>query len=547
LNYTIAQLTGTTWSGPVAGSVNTTLDLNTFTYASNFRLATEAVNSASPVHFQYDQDGLLTTAGDLTLTYDPHNGQLTGTTLGKVSDSTGYDSFGAATGYQATAGSAALFSFQDTPDALGRISQHTEKIGGVSHTFGYAYDPAGRLTQVTQDDNTVAKYTYDANGNRLSFTESSGTVNGTYDAQDRLLSYGTDTYTYTANGDLASKTDTVTHQTTSYNYDALGNLTHVALAGGTAIDYVVDGEGRRVGKKVNGTLVQGFLYHGSRLVAELDGSGNVTSQFVYGSSGVTPAYLIQGGVEYRIITDERGSPRLVVNPTTGQVVQRMDYDAFGIVTEDTSPGFQPFGFAGGLYDRDTGLVRFGARDYNAETGRWTAKDPLGFGGGDTNVYGYVYSDPINLVDPTGLYNYTYQWAIGPASGLVTAKKAINLIKENPNLVFPFDVVGRHGEKGIVLNAEYDLNNVRFPYDNGNGVKVTGCTDTSFTFTTLPGHFDPPGSTISFRTFVDEHGTLFLEQHGETVAPIFLDKATEFGAKLTWADQAENLKRALFGG
>jgi len=35
----------------------------------------------------------------------------------------------------------------------------------------------------------------------------------------------------------------------------------------------------------------------------------------------------------------------------------------------TSTGFQPFGFAGGLYDRDTNLVRFGARDYDPETGR----------------------------------------------------------------------------------------------------------------------------------------------------------------------------------
>jgi RHS repeat-associated protein len=68
---------------------------------------------------------------------------------------------------------------------------------------------------------------------------------------------------------------------------------------------------------------------------------------------------------------------------------------------DTNPGFQPFGFAGGLYDADTGLVRFGARDYDPEVGRWTAKDPLLFDGGDTNLYAYGVNDPVNNQDPRG--------------------------------------------------------------------------------------------------------------------------------------------------
>ncbi|MCH2039483.1 MAG: RHS repeat-associated core domain-containing protein [Saccharospirillaceae bacterium] len=70
----------------------------------------------------------------------------------------------------------------------------------------------------------------------------------------------------------------------------------------------------------------------------------------------------------------------------------------------------PFGFAGGLQDTDTGLIRFGYRDYDPETGRWTARDPIGFAGGDTNLYGYVLSDPINLVDPNG----EAAWAVAGA-------------------------------------------------------------------------------------------------------------------------------------
>ena len=80
----------------------------------------------------------------------------------------------------------------------------------------------------------------------------------------------------------------------------------------------------------------------------------------------------------------------------------MNYDEFGRVIQDTNPGFQPFGFAGGLYDRDNGLTRFGARDYDPETGRWTSKDPIGFEGGDANLYAYVSNSPVNTVDLLGL-------------------------------------------------------------------------------------------------------------------------------------------------
>ncbi len=94
--------------------------------------------------------------------------------------------------------------------------------------------------------------------------------------------------------------------------------------------------------------------------------------------------------------------RLVVNTSDGTVAQRIEYDPFGKIVSDTNPGFQPFGFAGGLYDHETGLVRFGLRDYDAETGRWTAKNPILFDGGDANIFAYSGHDPVNAIDPTGL-------------------------------------------------------------------------------------------------------------------------------------------------
>ena len=106
--------------------------------------------------------------------------------------------------------------------------------------------------------------------------------------------------------------------------------------------------------------------------------------------------MIRSKTTYRIVSDHLGSPRLVVDVATGAVAQE-----FGRITLDTNPGFQPFGFAGGLYDPATGLVRFGARDYDPEIGRWTAPDPIGFGGG-LNLYLYAFANPLRYVDASGL-------------------------------------------------------------------------------------------------------------------------------------------------
>lgn len=99
--------------------------------------------------------------------------------------------------------------------------------------------------------------------------------------------------------------------------------------------------------------------------------------------------------------DHRGSVNLVVDVDSGAIEQKITYSEFGEVLSDTNPGFQPFGFAGGLYDPDTKLVRFGARDYDGKLGRWLSKDPIRFAGGDENLYGYVLNDPVNLIDYKG--------------------------------------------------------------------------------------------------------------------------------------------------
>ena len=403
-----------TWSnGSITGILSRTYD-------NNFRLKSASVNGGYIVNYQYDDDSLLTKVGDLVLNREAQNGFLTGTVLGEVTTQRTLNPFGELESEEATYQGKSLYQVEYGRDKLGRIVHKVETIEGETTTYHYRYSLAGQLAEVLQDV-TVNRYEYDSNGNRLA---RGGVIIGHYDNQDRLVQYGENQYTYTENGELKTKTNTVTHETTSYTYDVFTNLTRVQLPDGTEIEYLIDGRDRRIGKKVNGQLVQGFLYQGSlNPVTELDANGNLVTRFVYGGRGNVPAYLIKNGQTFRVIADFLGSPRLVVNVTTGQIVQRMDYDEFGKVIEDTNPGFQPFGFAGGIYDTDTGLVRFGARDYDPETGRWTAKDPIDFDGGDANLYGYIWNDPINSADPSGLVACGGVCVAGVGIGIVRVGKA----------------------------------------------------------------------------------------------------------------------------
>jgi RHS repeat-associated protein len=174
---------------------------------------------------------------------------------------------------------------------------------------------------------------------------------------------------------------------------------------------------------------------------------------------------------------------------SGNVVKRISYDSFGNILEDTNPSFKiPFGFAGGLHDHDTGLVRFGYRDYDPEVGRWTAKDPIGFAGGDTDLYGYVLNNPVNLIDTNGLWGEdvhsgmnnqtygTYTWAqqVGFTTDQAKLIALVNNATDNyASWALVVGVPGRHFDTAHGdldsrdLHARFDLNKAIGLYNNGN--------------------------------------------------------------------------------
>ena len=330
--------------------------------------------------------------------------------------------------------SARYFQFNSVPiyteiytrDQLGRITNKqvinkilsnsianlTTTSPSVTKNFGYTYDLKGRLKSGLEDGQLISAFNYDSQGNRTLVTDINNITKytATYNSKDRLISYTASTdqtnMSYSEDDTFVEKNNITTNKTEKYFYSTLNQLQSVEQITPTetkTIKYLIDPENKRTGKLINNTPDKYFAYDKSgRLILDVDNTKSARGRDFYGTQNHSPdAMQLNTGEDSYLIKDQRGSILYVIT-TTGIVRQKMQYNAVGKVEVDTNPGYQPFGFAGGIYDADTGLVRFGARDYDATVGRWLTRDPILFEGGDTNLYAYVGGDPVNFVDPSGL-------------------------------------------------------------------------------------------------------------------------------------------------
>ena len=384
------------------GTVNEVID---YTYDTDMRVG--SIGYAGGVEsFLYDNDGLLINAGPFTITRNVSNGLPEAVSDATATQTRTFSGYGEVDSIGYSVGAAAPYSWSVTRDLAGRITQKVENIGIDTITWDYTYDLMGRLETVYKDSLLAEAYSYDDNGNRLSENNVLRGVSRSYthSVEDHILTAGADSYTFDVDGFLTSRT--VGANTDTFNYSSRGELLSVSLSTGTQITYDHDPLGRRVAKRVNGTITEKYLWQdATTLLSIYDGSDNLVQRFNY-ADGRMPLSMSYNAATYYLTYDQVGSLR-AVSDSTGTIIKRIDYDSFGNILSDSNPAFPVlFGFAGGLHDRDTGLVRFGARDYDPVIGRWTAKDPIDFAGGDLNLYGYSFNDPINLVDPIGLWGIT---------------------------------------------------------------------------------------------------------------------------------------------
>ncbi len=395
--------------------------------------------------FTYDDDGLLTGSGGFTITRNAGNGLPESVTDGNSTMDRTFNGYGEVDSQSRTAAGQDLVSWSLERDNNGRITGKTETATGVTSVYDYTYDAMGRLLTVVKDNQLVEEYQYNVNGTRVWENNSLRNISArtsTYSEEDHLMSAGDLTYQYDADSFLLSKTDGA--DTTQFNYTLRGELMDVVLPDSRVIAYVHDPLGRRIAKKIDNTITEKYLWQDqNRLLAVYDGMDNLLMRFVYADDRM-PVAMTKNGVTYYLAYDQVGSLRVVAD-AYGNVVKEIEYDTFGNIINDSNPTFDvPFGFAGGLHDRDTGLVRFGYRDYDPEIGRWTSKDPILFAGGDTDLFGYCLNNPVNLVDPLGLFVFgVFGGGSGGIGGVIDGSAAV-VVDHTGDVAFAVDVAGSAG-------------------------------------------------------------------------------------------------------
>lgn len=384
----------------------------TFTYFNNNNLKT-MTDSAGTTTFTHD-------SGDHLQTVTDPYGQVVAYT---------YDEVGNRTSITYPGSKTVSYSY----DILNRLSTVTDWLGGVTT---YHYEPLGNVAQIDNPNGTHVMYTYDgdnrmvsmvnkkANGEIISsyfYTyDNAGNITGNtsidtlnhvdrnvtqtynYNAANQLTSDGINTYTYNLIGNLTQRSG---QTTTTFGYDHENLL--ITITGSTNISNVYNGLGMRISRSVGVVQTRYILDVASslaNLLAETNASGSVTSYYVYGlglTSSITPA-----GTRLVYHYNNRGDT-VALTDNDGNIIDSYAYDEYGKMTNSTGSTTNPFKYVGryGVMDEGDSLYFMRARYYDAEVGRFLSKDPIGFEGGDSNLYAYVRGNPVVGIDPSGLKKY----------------------------------------------------------------------------------------------------------------------------------------------
>ncbi|HAH05536.1 MAG TPA: hypothetical protein DCM05_03270 [Elusimicrobia bacterium] len=380
--------------------------------------------------FSYQYDGmnrliqLVSPSGTFAFEYDLLGQQTLLRYPNGIEAGYGYDAAGQSTAvYHALGSYVVAYATYAYDNAGNRLSKYD-----LSGAHLYVYDVLHRLTVAVNlgpdgPVGAVETFEHDKAGNRIA--DSSGTVFD-YDYANRIQWDNFYTYEHDANGNRISATGKLTGQTTSYVYDSENRRVEAHLPDGAVWTYKYDAKGRRVEKSLTGDASKTlrYVYDNEDVLAILDGSNNLLALFTHGPGLGRPLAMRQGTTDYYYHADALGSVVALTN-SSGSVVESYEYTAYGRPFVRDGMGTlrgmsvvgNPFMYGGTERDPETGQNHMGHREQDPDAGTFMQEDPIGFAGGDVNLFAFAAESPTNLIDPLGLSwkesrQMLWEWASG---------------------------------------------------------------------------------------------------------------------------------------
>jgi RHS repeat-associated protein len=329
--------------------------------------------------------------GAFTFAYDALN-RMTGLNRPNgVNTTFGYNSLSRLLNVLHKSGTTTLDGAGYTYDNAGNRASKTNYLNNI--TENYTYDALYQITQVTQGATTTETYTYEAVGNRLSSLGMSGYA---YNSSNQLTSTPAAAFTYDANGNTLTKTDT--NGVTSYSWDFMNRLTSVTLPGaGGTVTFKYDPFGRRI-QKSGPAGTTNYLYSRDNALADVDSSGAFIARYL--QSGGVDEPLASVTATGTLFFETDGLNSVTSLSGTGGLTNTYTYTTFGATTA-TGTNSNRFRYTGREWDQETGLYYYRARYYSPELGRFITEDPMGVGG-QISPFAYTDNNPLRWTDPFGL-------------------------------------------------------------------------------------------------------------------------------------------------